>query len=235
MPVLVPAEALRELHALHLNLDDARLQLERGPKQLQARRQHMQRKKQEVEQAEEELKRLRMLADQKELHLKSNEQKIADLQVRLNAVKTNREYQAIRDQVDADKMANSVLEDEILETYSRIDEHRTSLQTAEEELNRATQETQEMEETVAQQSRRLASRMKELEEMLVRAVEALPLDARDIYARLVAARGADAMAAVEGDSCTGCYTAITPQMYNELLMNQLVCCKSCGRLLYLAK
>lgn len=230
----VPAEALRELHALHLNLDDARLQMERGPKRLQARRQHMQRKQEEVEAAEAELKRLRMLADQKELHLKSNEQKIADLQVRLNTVKTNREYQAIRDQVDADKMANSVLEDEILETYSRIDEHRTKHQSVVEELRRATQETQEMEEEVGRQGQRLEARIKELQEMLARAEQALPADALEIYRRLVAARGSDAMAAVEGESCTGCYTAITPQMHNELLMNRLVCCKSCGRLLYLA-
>jgi predicted nucleic acid-binding Zn-ribbon protein len=49
----------------------------------------------------------------------------------------------------------------------------------------------------------------------------------------MAARGADAMAAVENRTCTACYTEITAQNYHELILGQLVVCKSCGRILYL--
>ena len=61
----------------------------------------------------------------------------------------------------------------------------------------------------------------------------LPADIRDAYRRLVDRRGADALALVDNGTCTGCYTGITPQMQNLMLLKELVVCKSCGRFLYL--
>ncbi len=45
--------------------------------------------------------------------------------------------------------------------------------------------------------------------------------------------GPDGMAAVKNRSCAACSTEITAQSYNELLQEQFVACKSCGRILYL--
>ena len=53
--------------------------------------------------------------------MKSNEQKIKDLDTKLNTAATNREYQILKDQIAADKMANSVLEDEIIEMMEQVD------------------------------------------------------------------------------------------------------------------
>ncbi len=62
---------------------------------------------------------------------------------------------------------------------------------------------------------------------------ALPDDLRVQYNRLVGQRGDDAMAMVDGATCTACYTAITAQNLNELRVGAFVVCKSCGRILYL--
>jgi predicted nucleic acid-binding Zn-ribbon protein len=61
----------------------------------------------------------------------------------------------------------------------------------------------------------------------------LPGDVRPQYDRLVGARGEDAMAAVEHRTCMACYTEITAQSYNDLMLSQFVFCKNCGRALYL--
>ena len=61
----------------------------------------------------------------------------------------------------------------------------------------------------------------------------LPPDVRDAYQRVVKSKGSDAMAQVDGDSCSGCYSNITPNMQNALQLDRLVFCQSCGRLLYL--
>jgi predicted nucleic acid-binding Zn-ribbon protein len=71
--------------------------------------------------AAEDVKKAKMAADQKQLQLKSSETKIRDLTAKLNACKTNREYQTLGDQIAADTMAAKVLEDEILEALERID------------------------------------------------------------------------------------------------------------------
>ena len=60
----------------------------------------------------------------------------------------------------------------------------------------------------------------------------LPDEIKTHYDRLLAARFDDCIAAVEGTTCTACYTEVTPQMANELLRGSYVLCKSCGRMLY---
>lgn len=67
-------------------------------------------------------KAARVRSDQKQLLLKSGEDKIENLRVKLNAAASNREYQALKDQIAADQMAGSVLADEILEAMEKIDE-----------------------------------------------------------------------------------------------------------------
>ena len=64
---------------------------------------------------------------------------------------------------------------------------------------------------------------------------ALPDDFRDLYQRVVNAKGEDAMAVVEGGSCGGCYQQLTTNMHNEINMGRVVLCRSCGRVLYLAE
>ena len=41
------------------------------------------------------------------------------------------------------------------------------------------------------------------------------------------------MAPIEGENCGGCYQNITANMFSSLLMDKIVFCANCGRLLYL--
>jgi predicted nucleic acid-binding Zn-ribbon protein len=63
--------------------------------------------------------------------------------------------------------------------------------------------------------------------------ETLPSDLKSDYDRIVGSRGEDGMAALEGECCGHCNQTINPQMLNELLMERMVLCKSCGCILYL--
>ena len=56
---------------------------------------------------------------------------------------------------------------------------------------------------------------------------------RDVYVRVVKAKGEDAMAQVEGESCGGCHQQLTPNIMSQLIGATVVFCKTCGRLLYL--
>src|ERR1043165_7561921 len=107
------SSGLKEIHDLRLRLQAVIGEIEKGPRQIAARQQLVDKKKAELEARRTKLKQLRMAADQKNLQLKTNESKIYDLQGKMNAVTNNREFDALRTQIAADKMANSVLEDEI--------------------------------------------------------------------------------------------------------------------------
>jgi chromosome segregation ATPase len=109
-----------------------------------------------------ELKSGRVAMDSKQLLLKTGESKIAELKVKLNQANTNREYQALRDQIAADEMANSVLADEILEAMEKQDglkahvpEHEARVAKAKEELAKAQQKVRSEEDMLQSETKRL--------------------------------------------------------------------------------
>ena len=228
----VTAEALRELHRIHRQLTDLRDRLERGPKQLQATVVSVQKMETDLEHAKESNKRSRLLVDDRQLQLKEREARIADLESKLNLAASNREYQALKEQIAADQQANSVLEDEILEGLEKIDETVETVRVAEGNLTKAQHEAGKVRARVDGARDKLESELVRVQGELDQAEAQLPEDFRINYQRIAKARGEDALAQVDGEVCGGCFQRITSQMMNELYLSKPVFCKSCGCLLY---
>jgi predicted nucleic acid-binding Zn-ribbon protein len=229
----VSADALRQLHRLHRQLTDLRGRLDRGPKQVQAASLNLTRLKSTVDQAKEALTRTRVHADDKQLQLRQREDRIKDLQLKLNSCNNNREYQALREQIAADEQANSVLSDEILEALEKIDEQLEQLAQTEQSLNTANQEFEKLQRRVQTERSGLESELERVQSELVDAEAALPADFRADYQRITRVRGEEALAQVDGNTCGACYQVLTHQTINELRMSKPVFCKSCGAVLYL--
>lgn len=227
------AETLRQLHRLHIQLSDLRDRLARGPRQVAVHEQNVARCEAEVSRIRDEAKAARVQVDQRQLQLKSGESKIADLKAKLNAANSNREYQALKDQIAADEMAGSVLADEILEGLERLDEYEKQIAEAKGQTAKAAEELKRNKDEVLSKQESLLADAQRVENELKAAESQLPDDFREAYSRAVKGRGADAMASVEGEHCQGCNQKVTPNRMNELLLNRIVACTSCGRLLYL--
>ncbi|MBX3411197.1 MAG: phospholipase [Pirellulales bacterium] len=230
-----PAGSLLELHRIHQQLSDLEDRLERGPKQVRARQGNVTRLEEELNSAKNQVKQTMMQADQKQLQLKSNEAKIKELRVKLNQCSTNREFQALKDQIAADEMANSVLADEILEALEKVDDLKRLVIDAEGQVAKGREELAKVETTVREQEGLIRGDIDRLRAELATAEALLPVDVRDGYDRIVRSRGSDALASVQGDVCGGCFQQLTPNMANELLLGRVVFCKSCGRMLYLSE
>jgi predicted nucleic acid-binding Zn-ribbon protein len=228
----VTAENLIVLHRIHRQLADLRERAERGPRQIKAREANLAKLSEELTKIQAEAKAAKVRVDQKNLLLKSGEDKIVNLEGKLNAAQSNREYQALKDQIAADKMANSVLADEILEGLEKLDEFKVVVAEAEAKIVTAKEELSKAQKMVAEQSDLLHADIKRLEGELLQAEKGLPDDFREVYVRIVRSRGADAMAEVEAEVCTGCSVRLTPNMSAEVSMGRAVTCKSCGRLIY---
>jgi predicted nucleic acid-binding Zn-ribbon protein len=227
------AEALRELHRIYRQLTDVRERFERGPKQVRARETNLARLNEELTKIQGEVKAARVRADQKQLLLKSGEEKIKGLAGKLNAANSNREYQAIKDQIAADEMANSVLADETIEALEKIDEFQAVVAEAQKKLAVAKDELAKIQETVRRESQGLDAEIQRLELELKAAEAKIPDDFKNDYARVVKSKGADAMAEVQNGFCGGCYQQLTPNNMSELSMSRGIFCKNCGRLIYL--
>jgi predicted nucleic acid-binding Zn-ribbon protein len=231
----VNAQSLQTLHRLHRQLTDLRDRFERGPRQLKAREANLQKLLDELAKIQAESKAAKMRADQKQLLLKSGEDKISSLEAKLMASQSNREYQALKDQIAADKMANSVLADEILEGLEKIDECKLVQQQADAKIAESKQDLAQAQQKVKADQELIAADIKRLEADLLVAEKDLPDDFREVYVRLVRSRGEDGMAEVEADTCMGCQVRLTPNLAAEISMQHTVICKSCGRLLYAAQ
>lgn len=232
---VVKADILRAIHRIHHQLADLNSRLQRGPRQLQANDASVAKLKEAVDTAKEAVKRNRILTDQKELQLKEREGRILDVRAKLNGASSNREYQAFLEQIAADEEANSVLSDEILELFdkateltAKVEDAQGGLQKGEKDLDALRKKIEGERASLEQDVLRLQGELAELEKQL-------PTELKVDYQRIVKVRGAEGLAQLDGDTCGSCFTIITTQMQSQIMLEQLVFCKSCGCILYKAE
>lgn len=225
---------LKEIHDLRLRLQDVTDELERGPRQIAARQQLLEKKKAEVDVRRTKLKHLKVAADQKNLQLKTNEAKIHDLQGKLNAAANNREFDAFRTQIAADKMANSVLEDEILEALEGCDAELREIKELEQVAANVEAELAKFTANVKQREPDLKTQKAAMEAQVGDIEKVLPPEVIPQYRRLVQSYGARALSPVHGTACGECFVGQRQQTIVELRAGKFIFC-TCGRLMYLAE
>ncbi|MEZ6133971.1 MAG: phospholipase [Pirellulaceae bacterium] len=228
----VAASLVQLLHRVNRQKTDLKGQLARGPKMVAAAKAKLKHAEDTAAAAKSKLMQMKVEADSKQLQMKEREEKIVKLHGKLNAAKENREYQALKDQIAADKQANLVLSDEILELLESIDEMVETQKVTEATVAEVRGEVEKIEKQVADKRLVLESELARVEAELVEAEKGLSGDFKREYLRLVAVKGEDAMAELEGNCCSGCYQSLTPQLLDKLLQGQPVLCPACGRLIY---
>ncbi|HEX6985330.1 MAG TPA: hypothetical protein VF170_08130, partial [Planctomycetaceae bacterium] len=209
-----------------------RTELDRGPRQVRAKRRLVENKAAEIEQLRARLTQTRKSADEKSLQLKSNEAKLHGLQVKLNQATSNREFDALKGQMDADRMANSVLEDEILEALEKVDALRSGIEAAEKEKAELEADAEKFAARVAATEGDLKAELARLESSLAVAEKIIPANLMADYRRLVQAHGATALAPIENKACTSCMNVVTQQQSIDLRSGRFTFCRNCGRMLY---
>jgi len=232
MTVALATGTLRTLHRMHRQLEDLRGRLAAGPRRVNALKAAVQEAESRRDAAKEAVMQTRLAADRKQLQLKTAEAKLADLEAKLNACKSNKEYQLFRDQIAADRMAGKVLEDEILESLERIDGLKPAVPAAEEAIAAARRKLADEETRVAAEVTELEAEVARISGDVQATEQDLAEDLREKYQRAVRHKGADGMAVADGRDCGGCHQQITSNQLSELLGGRIVTCRSCGRLLY---
>jgi predicted nucleic acid-binding Zn-ribbon protein len=226
-------DSLRTLHRIHRQLADLRGRLERGPKATRAAEGAVARCEADLTQAKDAYKQAKMAADEKQLQLRQREAKLKDFEAKLFAAQSNKEYQLLKDQIAADKQANSVLADEILEALDKLDHLQATIKTAEGNLVKTKDELAKVRKRIDDQQQGLETDLARVQAELDMAENQLDGEFKPNYMRLARSMGEEALAPAEGDCCGGCSQTLTPQTMNTLRLDRPVFCKSCGRLLYL--
>jgi predicted nucleic acid-binding Zn-ribbon protein len=228
-----PAAIFREIHRLRRHAQDLQDQIDRGPRLLKVQQAKITQQEDALRQGQEALKRLKVSNHEKEGLLKATLNQITKHERQLNEAASKKEYDALRAEIESDRRTCQRLEDDILNTMEEIEHRAAQIPELEKGVQRAREEYAEFENNAHSRQADLVTLLGQALQTLKDVEGTLSADVRPQYDRLTAARGEDALAAVQDRTCTACYTGITAQNYNELIQGQFVFCKTCGRILYL--
>jgi hypothetical protein len=225
---------LRELHRLRRHIKGLQEEIERTPLLLKARQEALVRQEQSGKDAHDRLNKLKVDLRQSESTLRQTHQQIAKWEGQLREIASKKEYDALQHEIAAARAKCSQLEDEILDTMMRVEEETAKLPEQEQALAKGKQDLSKFEKSSQERVALLAAELATVQQQIKEIEATLPDDIRPQYERLVAAKGEEALSLVKERTCSACYTALTSQNYNDLLMGRLVICKACGRIVYLA-
>jgi len=226
------ASLVQKLHRINRQKADLQGQLRRGPLTVAGAQSKLKVASDHVQSIREKLTRSKMEADSKQLQMREREGKIHKWEGMLNAAKENREYQALKEQIAAERKANDVLSDEIFELLESIDETHLLLADAERRVAELQNELKTVESQVHSRKSVLEAELERVLGELQSAEKNLSGEFKREYERLVAAKGEDAMAEMEGNCCSGCSRSLTLTLLDRLLLGHAIVCPNCGRLVY---
>ena len=228
----IKSALLRRLHSLHLQATDLQGQLERGPRQIKAGEAILAQCKTDVEAAQQAVKAAVMACDDKQLQLRTREDRIEELKAKLNTASSNKEFDLLKEQIAADTQANSVQSDEILEGLERIDELQEAVAAAEKDLSEKDKEHQARVKTVQSRMEVVRGDLEHVCSELEKLEAEVPMAVRSEYKRLTGSRGEEALAPIEDGSCGGCNQTLTTQMVDRVRLGFLTDCPACSAWLY---
>jgi len=168
----------------------------------------------------------------KEHELEDGEEHLKKSHGRLNAVKTNKEYDAMLLEIENQKQRNSQLEEDILLLYDQLDELERRTKEMETGLKSFMQEQEEKKRELEEKRKVTAENISRLEDEREGVNRLIEPEIIATYERIRQRLGDPALARAVDEVCTSCYRRIPPQMYNEVLKGDRVhTCPNCQRIL----
>lgn len=226
-------ELLWELQKIDSDLKNIKEGRERYPKEMKKLDEKQNIEKERIQKEKEKIELLEKERRQKEGRLSLEMEKIKRAEGRMFEVKTNKEYQAVLNEIEAIKEANSCAEEEILQVMEEIDDLKRNLLRREKELGitleKIEAERKEIQEKIVYDEEAW-KRQTERREIVLKQLESKLLK---LYNTLTGKRQGVGMVSVKQETCQGCFVNIPPQLYIEVQKNNdLIQCPNCNRILY---
>jgi predicted nucleic acid-binding Zn-ribbon protein len=187
----------------------------------------------EHEQAKESLQTAQKNKRDRDKDLEAGAQKVEKLKARSSEIKNNKEYQALLKEIEAAEQENKAVEDDILALMEKIDAASAGIAAAEqrarEEETALVAEQKQHEAEFAMIEKELKSVEQARNDMAVHVQPAVLSQ----YQKLLKTKAGIAMVEARGESCSGCYMSIPPQVYVNVKKNEsIITCPNCSRILY---
>lgn len=229
-----PALVFKEIHRLMSHAAELEKRVAQGPRNLKAQQLALARQEENLQAAQDHLKHLKVGILEKEASIKATQAQIAKHEK--SEISNKKEYDALRAEVAACNQTIRKIEDEILEAMAEVEDQSKKIPEAEKAVAKAKDDVARAEQDLAEKMERWKQEREKALAELAEIEKNLPEEARKEYQPLVASMGHDAIAGVQPETrtCRACYTEITQDMFLKLKRGDLMQCKNCARMLYLA-
>jgi predicted nucleic acid-binding Zn-ribbon protein len=181
---------------------------------------------------EKELTEQTLLHKNLDIELATLNQELAKFQKQMRDIKTNKEYDALTNEIVNRKLKISSTEEEILRALTNIDDLK-------EKIKQYKQKLEEVEKNNTTQLAYLKKELSSIEDKIKikkseRKNVTVRIDKRllSTYERVKQGRGDQVVVTIKKRACGGCFKAIPPQKIQEIREgNRIFTCDNCGRIL----
>jgi predicted nucleic acid-binding Zn-ribbon protein len=226
-------ELLWEIQKIDLDLRQIREEQDRFPREMRRLDEKQGIEKERLQKEKEKIDSLEKERRQKESHLTAEIDRVKKAEGKMFEVKTNKEYQALLNEMETIKTANNREEETILQILEEIDELRKGFLKKEKELAVAQEKIEAERKTIQERMTQNDALLKK--EMERREALSKQLESRlyGLYNTLMEKRQGIGVVTVRHETCQGCFVHIPPQMFIEVQKNKdLIRCPNCNRILY---
>jgi predicted nucleic acid-binding Zn-ribbon protein len=236
-------QALRELQDVELQIVDIQRQLAQKERAVAAQRKKLDAALSALENDQSEIRRLQVEFDENDVDVKARSGHVTRLREHLNSVRTNKEYAAVLAQLNNEKADMARLENRGLEMMTRIDDRRTAHSEQEKAVEAEKRRLADLQAQLELARGSFSSRQAQLCEARARCSAAVDPVSLALFERLSERYDGEVLAEVVKPNarrdefiCGGCNMTLRIEVANTLrTRDDVLHCKSCGRILYLNK
>jgi uncharacterized protein len=229
-PVLT---VLAQLQEVDLRLDRIRRTRDQVPERIRQLEEGLEKENALLAADEERLAALEVQRAEAERAVVVDAERLKLAEHRLISIKSVREYQAAKRELDFAKKAGNLREEEIERTSTQIDELRRAVEARRETLAARREATVREVAELRAELVKVDSQVEDESAERRRLVSGIDQGLLRRYEQIRNRRQGIAVVEARGGACAGCRMAIPPQIYNDVQRNgDPVACPNCQRILF---
>jgi len=224
---------LVEVQKLDEEKYDLQSLLETFPEKIKEMDELLEAKKDAAQNTGEELKVLQVLKNEKETEMQIKEEKINKHKMDLYQIKNNKEYTALEQEIKSIRADVSILEEEIIGYFDKIEEARILRERKKVAFESEGKKFEQKKVEIAAEEKKLLESLSRIDSTRGALAKNIAPKVLEVYERIIKNKGRIALAKVNGDFCGGCNMQLRPQIVNDAkLQKNIVYCENCGRMIY---
>lgn len=185
-----------------------------------------------LEASEKEFTEQNLLNERLDLELTTLNQELAKFQKQMMVIKTNKEYDAITNEIANRKLRISEIEEEILKALTQIDDLKEKIKEYKGKLDEIEKRNEDELVHLREELGSIDDKIKIKEGNRKNITVRIEKKLLATYERVKKGRGNQVVVTIKKRACGACYKGIPPQVIQEIRKGEIIyTCDNCGRIL----